>query len=60
MIKRKTKQYNNIEMHNKYSSNKRVSKLIKKMREVKNFIIIDGDFSITVSINWKLGDIQKI
>ena len=57
MIKRKTKQYNNIEMHNKYSSNKRVSKLIKKMREVKNFIIIDGDFSITVSINWKLGDI---
>ena len=57
MIKRKTKQYNNIEMHNKYSSNKRFSKLIKKMREVKNFIIIDGDFSITVSINWKLGDI---
>lgn len=57
MIKRKTKQYNNIEMHNKYSSNRRVPKLIKKMREVKNFIIIDGDFSITVSINWKLGDI---
>ena len=30
MIKGKTKQYNNIEKYNKYSSNRRVSKLIKK------------------------------